>query len=262
MIYVSTPDNYLGRFLYKGRDMIKRGDFYGDPFHLLWYHSYTFAVTLAGSIGLYLVGGGFPTFNWEWYYLYFLPLGLALGPFTFALVHNASHNTIVNKHISRLVGEIMGVMHFWGFEGWKWLHIYHHRYSDDLEKDPHTPGKKTFWQFCVVYIQASINYVTDRRCDMMGKQGFTDKQIRFYRKIFSFSFVEKIDTIMRRIQMCEQELENSQIDFHLQENSTRIQSFESLCSYEISEASHVTQTDSSATSYLPFTSQEQLHMHS
>ncbi|XP_062586775.1 uncharacterized protein LOC134248381 isoform X1 [Saccostrea cucullata] len=77
-----------------------------------------------------------------------------------------------------------------------------------------------------------------------------------------FSFVEKIETIMRRIQMCEQELENSQIDFHLQENSTRIQSFESLCSYKINEVSHVTQTDSLATSYLPFTSQEQLHMHS
>lgn len=77
-----------------------------------------------------------------------------------------------------------------------------------------------------------------------------------------FSFVEKIETIMRRIQMCEQELENSQFDLHFQETNDRVQSFENLYSNEISEVSHVTQTDSSAISYLPFTSQEQLHMHS
>lgn len=62
--------------------------------------------------------------------------------------------------------------------------------------------------------------------------------------------------------MCEQELENSQYDLHFQETNDRVQSFENVYSNEISELSHVTQTDSSATSYLPFTSQEQLHMHS
>lgn len=64
------------------------------------------------------------------------------------LLHNASHkNLFSNGALSRVVGEAFGVFSLVGFPDWHVVHNLHHRYSDDLEKDPHPPGGQSFWSY-------------------------------------------------------------------------------------------------------------------
>lgn len=78
-----------------------------------------------------------------WFALAFLPLTYAviLGH---VFAHNASHANFP-RAINRIVGEICGVLVLSRFASWQIIHERHHRYPDDVEKDPH-PVIASYWK--------------------------------------------------------------------------------------------------------------------
>lgn len=62
-------------------------------------------------------------------------------------IHNATHNNFP-RVINRIVGELCGVVVLTRFASWEVIHQRHHRYSDDVERDPH-PVISSYWGFLV-----------------------------------------------------------------------------------------------------------------
>lgn len=73
-----------------------------------------------------------------------IPTTLIISTF----LHNAAHkNFFQNGVVSRFMGEACALFQMVGFPDWHIVHNLHHRYSDDVDNDPHPPRGLTFWQF-------------------------------------------------------------------------------------------------------------------
>ncbi len=76
-------------------------------------------------------------------------------------VHNCTHGNLP-RSINRLVGEVLGLIILVRFASWDIVHMRHHKYSDDRERDPH-PNFPSFWKtvthtFVNVEIQLQQQY--------------------------------------------------------------------------------------------------------
>jgi fatty acid desaturase len=88
---------------------------------------------------------------------------LCLPPLMFALVwahlliHNCTHGNLP-RPINRIVGELLGLLVVVRYASWDIVHLRHHKYSDDREKDPHPnfgSFAKTVWQ-TVIRVEAQL----------------------------------------------------------------------------------------------------------
>src|SRR6185437_15874368 len=84
---------------------------------------------------------------WDNRYLVLLPLLCHAQILCSVFIHNCTHNNFP-RAINRLVGEICGVVVLTRFASWEVIHQRHHRFSDDLDKDPH-PVISSYWGFAV-----------------------------------------------------------------------------------------------------------------
>lgn len=72
----------------------------------------------------------------QWWFAAVFPVlffGLVWAHLT---IHNCTHGNLP-KSINRVVGELLGVIVVVRFASWDIVHIRHHKYSDDRERDPH-----------------------------------------------------------------------------------------------------------------------------
>jgi stearoyl-CoA desaturase (delta-9 desaturase) len=85
---------------------------------------------------------------------------LAIIPLTYVLIlgnvfaHNAAHRNFP-RAINRLVGEIAGLLVLTRYASWELIHLRHHRYSDDPERDPHN-CKNGFWLHFLPYFLVNV----------------------------------------------------------------------------------------------------------
>ena len=166
-----------------------KNDFYGDVWYLLKYNIWWTIALMGFCGGLWYYHGGFPApeiaMSWEWMLL--VPLGIASSMYSFGSLHNASHGNYSSRWLNKLMGEIMGFHQIWGYEGWKWLHIFHHRHTD-TPQDPHAPKKgDKFLGYCRAYIKASIEYLIIVRMDILTKRGYEGWKAVMAKQSFSWS---------------------------------------------------------------------------
>lgn len=64
-----------------------------------------------------------------------------------SLIHCASHRSIRPEFLNTLTGELVGLFQLSGFADWRIVHVYHHQFSDQPDKDPHAPGRLGFWEY-------------------------------------------------------------------------------------------------------------------
>lgn len=83
--------------------------------------------------------------TWDFRYLLLLPFVMHAQILCSVWVHNATHNNFP-RAINRIVGELCGVVVLTRFASWEVIHQRHHRFSDDVEKDPH-PCVSGYWAF-------------------------------------------------------------------------------------------------------------------
>jgi len=76
--------------------------------------------------------------------------GIYIGVVMAALMHNATHRSIKPKWLNTIVGEICAFQQLVGVAEWGVSHIlYHHRYPDDLENDPHPPEGQGYLRYAL-----------------------------------------------------------------------------------------------------------------
>jgi stearoyl-CoA desaturase (delta-9 desaturase) len=85
--------------------------------------------------------------HWDARFWLLLPLAMHAQILCSVFIHNCTH-TNFPRAINRLVGELCGVVVLTRFASWEVIHQRHHRYSDDVEKDPH-PVISSYWGFAV-----------------------------------------------------------------------------------------------------------------
>ena len=85
---------------------------------------------------------------WDWKVLLLLPIAAHIQILCSVWIHNATH-TNFPRSINRIVGEICGFVVLTRFAPWEIIHQRHHKYSDDVNDDPHpiTPDAKGYWSY-------------------------------------------------------------------------------------------------------------------
>src|SRR5262245_57441798 len=103
-------------------------------------------VALVGAVILMQVAGWTPVAQgWQWYYPLVMPVVLYVHILCNVFIHNACHANFP-RPINRILGEIFGIIVLTRFASWEIIHARHHKYSDDVELDPH-PLDKSYWHF-------------------------------------------------------------------------------------------------------------------
>jgi stearoyl-CoA desaturase (delta-9 desaturase) len=83
--------------------------------------------------------------TWDHRYWLLLPLVCHAQILCSVWIHNCTHNNFP-RLVNRLVGELCGAVVLTRFASWEVIHQRHHRYTDDVEKDPH-PVVSGYWRF-------------------------------------------------------------------------------------------------------------------
>jgi stearoyl-CoA desaturase (delta-9 desaturase) len=101
--------------------------------------------------GLYwLHSSDFYRFNFSWWYIALMPLAIYLGGLSVVCIHNATHKSFGHRWRNLAFGHLAGSHQLWGFKGWKLMHLIHHQYAENEERDPHWHGDISFWRFCCI----------------------------------------------------------------------------------------------------------------
>jgi fatty acid desaturase len=118
-----------------------------NRYFYLWYDGFYVALCASLLLALRSVRYEAPLQTWDHKYWLLFPIACYGQILCSVFIHNATHNNFP-RAINRLVGEICGVVVLTRFASWEVIHQRHHRYSDDLEKDPH-PVINSYWRFMV-----------------------------------------------------------------------------------------------------------------
>jgi len=107
---------------------------YYDGFYALVGLAAIAAMLSLGHKGLYGPTAVFGTFK-LWHLLFF-PLLTYVLVLCHVFVHVCTHNSLPRPY-NRIIGEICGLFVVVRFASWEVVHQRHHRFSDDVENDPH-----------------------------------------------------------------------------------------------------------------------------
>jgi fatty acid desaturase len=121
--------------------------------------------------------------EWHWSYMVVFPFVLYAGILCNVFVHVCTHNSLPRPW-NRLVGELCGLVVLTRFASWEVLHQRHHRYSDDIEKDPH-PVDPSYFKFVwhhVASLEATLHQTV---FDLYGDTP-ENRRIEKIRSIVSF----------------------------------------------------------------------------
>ena len=116
-----------------------------NRYFYLYYDGF-YAVLCLGLIAAMKLSGFEPWVQrWDDRFWLILPVVCYAQILCSVFIHNATHNNFP-RALNRIVGELCGVVVLTRFASWEVIHQRHHRYTDDVEKDPH-PVVSGYWAF-------------------------------------------------------------------------------------------------------------------
>ena len=118
-----------------------------NPYFYIWYDGIYFVLCLLLLIAaMRLAGHERLVATWDWRLIaVLLPVACYAQVLASVFIHNCTH-TNFPRAINRIVGELCGIVVLTRFASWEVIHQRHHRYPDDVEKDPH-PVVSSYWRF-------------------------------------------------------------------------------------------------------------------
>ena len=116
-----------------------------NRYFYVWYDAFYFALAAGAIAVMKLTGHQGVITEWNWSYLLLLPVVTYFQILCSVFVHVCTHGSFP-KAINRLIGEVCGTVILTRFASWEIVHQRHHRFSDDVDKDPH-PVLKSYWAF-------------------------------------------------------------------------------------------------------------------
>lgn len=111
-----------------------------------WYDLFYLVLSAAALAVMALTGHRPLIETWTAYHWLLLPVICHLQILCSVVIHQATHGSF-SKHLNRLIGEACGVVVLTRFASWEVVHRRHHKYSDDVEKDPH-PIDPNYFRYC------------------------------------------------------------------------------------------------------------------
>jgi len=157
-----------------------------NRYFYLWYDG-VYATLCLGLLAAMHLGGYQGLFGesaligeWRWTYMVAFPAVLYLQILASVFVHVCTHGSFP-RAVNRLIGEICGVVVLTRFASWEVIHQRHHRFSDDVEKDPH-PIVPSYWEFCVRTIVGVEKQLQQIYFDLYGESPET----RRYEKLRAY----------------------------------------------------------------------------
>jgi len=118
-----------------------------NRYFYLWYDGF-YAVLCAALLAAMHYGHYQPFVqHWDNRFWLLLPLTCHAQILCSVFIHNCTHNNFP-RAVNRLIGELCGVVVLTRFASWEVIHQRHHRFTDDVDKDPH-PALSSYWAFLV-----------------------------------------------------------------------------------------------------------------
>ena len=87
------------------------------------------------------------TSSWDLRLLYLFPFVCQAAILCNVYVHNATHQSFP-RALNRIIGELCALVVMSRFASWEIIHRRHHRFSDDVHKDPH-PVVANYWRYVI-----------------------------------------------------------------------------------------------------------------
>jgi fatty acid desaturase len=109
----------------------------------VWYDFFYAIVAAALLLAMHSAGFRCLTSTWDWRLLFLFPLVCQVEILCSVYIHNATHHSFP-RVVNRIVGELCALVVISRFASWEIIHRRHHRFSDDVEKDPH-PVEPGYW---------------------------------------------------------------------------------------------------------------------
>jgi stearoyl-CoA desaturase (delta-9 desaturase) len=137
-----------------------------NRYFYLWYDGFYAALCVTLLLAMRAAGHEPLLDHWDNRYWLLLPLAFYAQILCSVFIHNCTHNSFP-RAVNRLVGELCGVVVLTRFASWEVIHQRHHRYSDDLERDPH-PVLPSYWRYLVKTVVNVEHQLQQIYCDLYG----------------------------------------------------------------------------------------------
>lgn len=155
-----------------------------NRYFYVWYDGF-YLVLCVALVALMRAAGHKPLIEvWSHRYWLLLPLVCHAQILCSVWVHCATHNAFP-RSINRLVGEVCGFVVLARFASWEVIHQRHHRYSDDVERDPH-PVIPSYWRYVFFTISNVEKQLQRTYFDLYGDTPET-RRFEKIRAVMSFS---------------------------------------------------------------------------
>jgi stearoyl-CoA desaturase (delta-9 desaturase) len=159
-----------------------------SKYFYLWYDSF-YLLLAFGAIALMVETSWQGVYGqWDPKLLLLLPL-ICHGQILCSVwIHNATHNNFP-RAINRLVGELCGIVVLTRFASWEIIHQRHHKFSDDIDDDPHpiVPGFAGYWRYLARTVVGVETQLQKMYFEMFGGKTPQNRRFQTYRAILSFS---------------------------------------------------------------------------
>ncbi len=130
-----------------------------------------------------LIGEGAVFGPMQLHYLLWFPVVAYLGILCNVFVHVCTHSSFP-RPFNRIIGELCGMVILTRFASWEVLHQRHHRYTDDLENDPH-PVVPSYWSFAWHHIVGLEKFIHQAVFDLHGDT-VENRKFESLRSLLSF----------------------------------------------------------------------------
>jgi stearoyl-CoA desaturase (delta-9 desaturase) len=143
-------------------------------------------ITLVSTKGLDL------SFDIQRFDLFFPLLAIILCGLPSSVLHNCAHRNVGPRVVNDLVGEFLGTVMLYGYRGFSLGHMFHHKYPDNPEFDPHPPRGYSFLRFVVSPVKATLVIIERAYFKEFGENEKSKKNIFLQKLFFNTSILLKV----------------------------------------------------------------------
>ena len=109
-----------------------------------------------------------------------------------SILHNCAHRNVGPRFLNDLIGEFLGTVMLYGYRGFSLGHMFHHKYPDNPEFDPHPPQGQSFLRFVVSPIKATLVIIERAYFKEYGENSKTRANITMQKIFFNSSIFLKL----------------------------------------------------------------------
>jgi len=160
-----------------------------DKNYLLRYCIKTSIVLTLAIIALYFIKGVSLKFSFNSSDLLLVLFSILLCGLPSSVLHNCAHRNVGSLKVNDFIGEFMGTFMLYGYKGFALGHMFHHKYPDNPEYDPHPPRGYSFLYFVISPIEATLNVIERAYYDFHGESEVTKKNIRLQKIFFNLTIL-------------------------------------------------------------------------